>query len=115
GLSRWYNGNFHRGSLSSESDCDNDFHSFHCVLPFPCRSAFDPLGGSYLTPKSFQNDRKRRLAPRYPVTTAKFHITSGHQLSGFPHPSHSGVNGGHVVFVVFAKIKSHLLKELPHH
>lgn len=49
GLSGWYNGNFHRGTLSSEA---NDNHDFHCVPPFSRRSVFSALGGSYLAPKS---------------------------------------------------------------
>ena len=45
----WNNGNFHRGTLSSEAD---DNHNFHCFAPFSCRSALQPSGGSYLCPKS---------------------------------------------------------------
>src|SRR5438876_6099586 len=44
----WNNGNFHRGTLSSEAD---DNHNSHCFAPFSCRSALQPLSGSYLGPK----------------------------------------------------------------
>jgi len=45
----WYNGYFHRWTVSSEANLN---HYFHCVPPFSLRSVFSALGGLYLHQKS---------------------------------------------------------------
>lgn len=137
---RWYNGNIHRGALSSESDLNRDGHrSILSESPVPA-------GLSHLTPKSLFRRRNVKLHRRFEgrlgsaycrppsrfklgrhnpisqrITTenpslpsiSPVRISDGFQFSGLRHAVHRRMDGCHVILVGL-EIEAHFGKQIAH-
>jgi hypothetical protein len=102
-LARWINGNYHRGTVDSEADCNRDLH---CVPPFSCRSVLIALSGLYLHSIDLNFDH---------LPAVYLSVRSCLRLKFLRyHSLKSGVDGGEGIRCVVGKVKASGQQRLAH-